>query len=580
METYKEWDVTLPLILPRSCLYRLEPIGVGTPYVESFTSYVARLAGRHSVTPKALITRVILPLQGKADASLNYYYRLNKFWYESALTLNGISPIASEWVETLQTLTGVPQLRFLTMLTFREVIAINRLLRRRKAWCPQCFEEWRCHKRTMYEPLVWSLNGIDVCIQHQQFLMMQCPQCSKTIPILTQTMRPGYCPYCAGFLGTLQKRPERDERADMEWQCWKAKVTGDLLAAAPGLLVQPSREHLARRLEAFVESYAAGNLSALARFLGVGIQDLWGYLHRGRVPYFDTLLKMCRAFSLTPTEILTTPLLPPLAREKPRFSPESVPMISRGKRKPVTEEDVQRMRQTLEAIIAVDYHADHVPNLNEIAHRMGFRTATVQKHCPDLSQAIVSRYKRHWDEEENHARMKQALETSLARAVPEPLEDVARHLQCDAMTLRRHFPNLCRDVVTRYRERVDYACIEQRLREVLASEEEVPAVYAIAREVGYARHILYHNFTDLCQQISTRRYAERRMKRQERMAVVGEEIRQVVLQLHEQHMYPSARQVSKLISDQHALRTKEGHEAWMIILQELGYPTDTLRKYD
>src|SRR5260370_16980864 len=101
METYKEWDVTLPLILPRSCLYSLEPIGVGTRYVESFTSYVARLAGRHSVTPKALITRVILPLQGKADASLNYYYRLNKFCYATPLTLNPITPIAHYCLETL-----------------------------------------------------------------------------------------------------------------------------------------------------------------------------------------------------------------------------------------------------------------------------------------------------------------------------------------------------------------------------------------------------------------------------------------------------------------------------------------------
>jgi DNA-binding transcriptional regulator YhcF (GntR family) len=580
MEMYEEWDVTLPSIPSRNRLYHLEPIGVGTPNVESLTSYVARLAERHSLIPKTLITQVILPLQGKVDRSRNYYYRLNKFWYENALTLNGVSPIANEWVEALQTLTGVRELRFLTMLTFCEVIAMSRLLRRRKAWCPHCFEEWRCHKMIVYEPLVWSLNGIDVCFQHQQSLMTHCPQCSRTLPMLTQSMRPGYCPHCTGFLGTPQKLSERDECADMEWQSWKAKVTGELLAAAPCLLVPPSQEYLARRLEASVESYTAGNLSALARFLGVHIQDLWGYLHRGQIPYFDTLLKICSAFSLTPAEFLTATPLPPPPQEKPRFFPESVPMISKGKRKRVTGEDIQRMRQILEAILAVDYHADHVPNLREIAHRMGFHTATVQKHCPDLSQAVASRYKGHWNEEGNHARMKQALETSLAKAVPEPLEEVAQRLGCDAMTLRRHFPDLCRAIVTRNREHVDYACIEQRLREVLASEEEIPAVYAIAREMGYARHILYHNFTDLCQQISTRRYAQLRMNRQERMAVIGKEIRQVALQLHEQRVYPSSRQIAKRISDQHALRTKEGHEAWVSILQELGYPTDTLRTYE
>jgi DNA-binding transcriptional regulator YhcF (GntR family) len=580
MEMYEEWDVTLPLIPSRNRLYHLEPIGVETPYVESLTSYVARLAERHSVTPKTLITQVILPLQGKVDRSRNYYYRLNKFWYENALTLNGVSSIASEWVETLQILTGVPHLHLLTMLTWRSVIALNRLLRRWKAWCPLCYEQWRTHRQVVYEPLLWSLSGLDTCLCHQQPLTTHCPHCSKTIPFLTQTMRPGYCPYCTGDLAAGHSREDRDGQMDMEWQCWKVKVTGDLLATASRLREPPTREHFTRRLETFVENYAAGNLSALARFLGTTVQLLWGQLHRECVPYFETFLKICYAFSLTPVEFLTTSLVPLLTQEKPHFSPESVPMISRGKRKTVTEEDVQRMKQTLEAVITVDYHADHVPSLSELAGCMGFCVATVQKHCPDLSQAIVLRYKRHWSEKENQTRMRQALEMSLAQPVPRPLVEVARQLNCDAMILRKHYPDLTRAIVKRYRSRYDFAHMEQRLQEALASQGDTPALAALAREFGCGDHILEQRFPDLCHQVTVQRLEERRRRRQERMTVISEEIRQVALQLHEQHMYPSVRQIAKRISDQHALRTKEGHEAWIIILQELGYPTDTLRTYD
>lgn len=54
MESYEEWDMNIPAIPPRSRLYRLEPVGIGTPYVESLTSYIARLAAEHCVTPKNL----------------------------------------------------------------------------------------------------------------------------------------------------------------------------------------------------------------------------------------------------------------------------------------------------------------------------------------------------------------------------------------------------------------------------------------------------------------------------------------------------------------------------------------------
>jgi TniQ len=38
-----------------SRLYHLEPIGIGTPSVESLTSYIARLAAAHSVHPRNLL---------------------------------------------------------------------------------------------------------------------------------------------------------------------------------------------------------------------------------------------------------------------------------------------------------------------------------------------------------------------------------------------------------------------------------------------------------------------------------------------------------------------------------------------
>src|SRR6266568_9106723 len=65
-DTYEEWNLPLPLIPERSVLFSLEPVGVGTPWVESLTSYITRLASAHAVFPGVLMNKLLKPLaQGK-----------------------------------------------------------------------------------------------------------------------------------------------------------------------------------------------------------------------------------------------------------------------------------------------------------------------------------------------------------------------------------------------------------------------------------------------------------------------------------------------------------------------------------
>jgi len=45
----ESWDLTVPDVPPRARFYSQEPIGIGTPLVESLTSYLLRLAEAHGV---------------------------------------------------------------------------------------------------------------------------------------------------------------------------------------------------------------------------------------------------------------------------------------------------------------------------------------------------------------------------------------------------------------------------------------------------------------------------------------------------------------------------------------------------
>jgi hypothetical protein len=62
---YESWDLTLPTLSRRSRLYQLEPIGIGTPMVESLSGYLARLAEAHCLSPYLLDLKEVAPLVGR-----------------------------------------------------------------------------------------------------------------------------------------------------------------------------------------------------------------------------------------------------------------------------------------------------------------------------------------------------------------------------------------------------------------------------------------------------------------------------------------------------------------------------------
>jgi hypothetical protein len=70
LERYEAWDVSIPPLPSHSRLYRLEPIGIGTPYVESLTGYIARLAEMHCVFPGVLMNKVVEPLVQNKNSHL------------------------------------------------------------------------------------------------------------------------------------------------------------------------------------------------------------------------------------------------------------------------------------------------------------------------------------------------------------------------------------------------------------------------------------------------------------------------------------------------------------------------------
>jgi GTPase SAR1 family protein len=240
-------DLTQPTIISRTHLYDVQPVGIGTADVESLTSYIGRVAEAHCVSTGTLFARKLSAHVGK-----DYLVAMKNSTVFAVLhqvdtqAINGISQISEGFVYALETLTRRNGLRFLTMQTWKEAISTRNLLRATRAWCSQCFEQWRDTGSVIYEPLLWALNVIKACPRHRRRLQFRCPECEKQLAQFSRSFRPGYCPRCHCWLGrslnALQDGSEPLTEKEIEWQAFAANLVGELVAAAPGLPAPPKAD--------------------------------------------------------------------------------------------------------------------------------------------------------------------------------------------------------------------------------------------------------------------------------------------------------------------------------------------------
>src|SRR5260370_39494092 len=111
---FDSWDCTPSILPPRSRLYAIKPIGIGTPFVESLSGYVARLADAHAVSVGNLVVRELSALVSTPLFQSSQPDRFPPRFY----AINGLGEPAKKWVEALQVGTMRPDLRFLTLLSF------------------------------------------------------------------------------------------------------------------------------------------------------------------------------------------------------------------------------------------------------------------------------------------------------------------------------------------------------------------------------------------------------------------------------------------------------------------------------
>lgn len=129
----------------RNRLYSLEPIGIGTPLVESLSSYLTRLAQEHCVTPQKLIMTEIAPLimNDRFEPEMRSKNVSSLFGNSDARpAINGMREMTRSLTLALENLTLRNDIIYLSCLTYQGIIKERGLFRQYKAWCPQILSGW------------------------------------------------------------------------------------------------------------------------------------------------------------------------------------------------------------------------------------------------------------------------------------------------------------------------------------------------------------------------------------------------------------------------------------------------------
>lgn len=454
--TYKALDLQKPTIPTRSHLYCLEPIGLGTPYVESLTGYVQRLAEAHCVSTGTLIVSKIAPLTKKEYVFTGKERDIAKI-YGSRPTLNGTGAIGTAFVQALETLTLCSNLSFLTMLTWAEVVFPRSLLRWVQAWCPLCYREWQESRKVIYEPLIWALKVVMVCPRHpQQVLQTCCPNCHQQLRWLAWRSQPGYCSKCRGWLGIPPDTQDVSNSkiladGELKYQLWTIDNLGELIANAP-FVSAPPQERIKQLISTCVNKTPTGKINTFARLLKVNGSTVYQWYTGRTIPQLSTLLEVCYLLKIS--------LLDCLCQEVDTLKLDQLAIEISNRQQPKTKNPRRRyeLKQLQQALLAaLDEYP--VPTLKNIAERIGCNVNTFRRQCPDLCRDLSKQRTEYRNRRIEQCRSKLLLLLEKDISQPLSLLEVSRQIEISQKTLRNYFPDLCFAISKQY---MDFQTIERK----------------------------------------------------------------------------------------------------------------------
>lgn len=488
---YPLWDTKLPSLPSRARFFKLDPIGIGTPEVESFTSYIGRLAAEHCVSPrKLLLNEVLAPAGQRASYTLQ---------------INGIGSKTNIAVTAFERMLLREDLHCMTLLPWRHIFSPPQLLRSIRAWCAICYDEMRREGKPIYDPLMWTLGAISICPKHGKQLVSACQHCKRQQLFLVTYYLPGNCSYCHQWLGATnnlehkQTVPEPIKAVERAQQSHIIRSVGELLSYAPKIISSVTPESFVTNLGRLVIKEARGSINLFSDMVGIwsgSIRRLLIWATRLRL---EVLCQLCHRLNLSPLQLLLDNGHDTVLGRHHILPKGFIPIV----------EEVTPWEAIKDKLLLA-LHEEPPPSLERVARRMGYYPPRIQRHFRALSNKISKRYwkyqkSKHPDSDE----IKRIMENALEEEPPPSLQSVLRRLGCvnTGYYYYSNYPDLCFAITGRYKEWRNnpfHESEDQKRLKAALKENPPPSFSEIARRFRHNREFMRLKFPELSEELTSR----------------------------------------------------------------------------
>jgi DNA-binding transcriptional regulator YhcF (GntR family) len=514
-----------PHLLDRSRFYNLEPIGIGTNEVESFSSYISRLALEHLVTPIILIKNSV-----NSSNKLPQVFRENSLPQIAVANLNGFGETSEKLLNLFEKATFRQDIKFTTLFAWKNRISNHGLLRKNLAWCSYCFQEQLNQNGIIYEKLIWTFETVKGCLIHQVKLSEICSYCQNKLKVLSVKSSPGFCSKCLKWLGS-QTIFEKEEIAEKE--IWIARNVEQML-----LINSQITNSFSANFANLIQQTTIGNINDFAYLTGVWHLSIRRLLKREVLPTLPMLIDICYPIDFPITELFF---------EKPKFKED--------KKSRNTQKNNSFSKDKVILILPNYLVETTPPSLNEVCRRIGWTTTRFQRHFPNDYRQIVDRYLQSQKGKSpnfSDGEIEEILNKASKEHPPPSLQSIFRRIGCRNTGYRYYqkFPELCQQISNRYKQAnkkvFDLEKAELTLKSAL-KEKPIPSFSEVARRLKCSRETLNKKLPKLSTKYH-KKYAEFLKKSSEQnKQEMNEEIRQVISELINQQESFTENAVRKLM---------------------------------
>jgi transcriptional regulator with XRE-family HTH domain len=426
---YTDFDLEEIDIPPRSTLYNLEPIGLGTPYVESLTSYISRLAECHNLNITTLVSETFIPFVET--------YHLQKSLMDRSLgtlvnDINGNSPISFDYVAALENLTTRKDLIYLTMILWTGLFSTTKVIGDHRKWCSICLEEFKNNGTNVYEPLIWCIKDIEVCDRHNVKLEDRCSNCGKRLQNLHTNLIVGHCQYCLKWLGS-------DNNIDTtcklsKYQEFLIESFKPIIANTSELEDYPTKIKIGLVLKRIMEENNITSVPQLSNFLGINKGTVKGWISNKRSPSLESMFKICSKMNLSIYELFCVDTKVDLNVNN-----------TKQNRPKLTKKEYENK---LQDAIKNKYNM----GLFKLSQDEGFDSRTAKKYFPSLCEVINSEYlnKKLEIKFQTKKTIKEKLITALEMEPPISFTKFSEEFGISMNDAKKHCPELSQRLVDRY----------------------------------------------------------------------------------------------------------------------------------